>query len=130
MRQFKHGLPRRLAWLRRGGGLAEPYRQQIEGDWEKAAQLWTDLGCPYDAAMALADASAEAALRESLGILTGLGRGRRRPDRPPPDALARHPVHPHRPADRHPGASEEAGPARERGPRPHLRGVHQRRDLR
>jgi len=46
-------------WLRRtgstrrpGGQLAEPYQHQVNGHWEKAAQLWTDLGCPYEAALA------------------------------------------------------------------------------
>jgi DNA-binding CsgD family transcriptional regulator/tetratricopeptide (TPR) repeat protein len=67
-------------WLRRTGSartphgeLAGPYQRKVEGDWEKAAQLWTDLGCPYEAAMALVDAPEEAALRECLRILTGLG---------------------------------------------------------
>ena len=51
-------------WLRRTGSdrpprgdVAEPCRRQIEGDWEKAAQLWTGLGCPYEAAMARLDAA-------------------------------------------------------------------------
>ena len=67
------------AWLRRTGSprpprgdLAEPYRLQAAGDWEQAAGLWTDLGCPYDAALALHDTSQEAALREALKIFTGL----------------------------------------------------------
>jgi hypothetical protein len=52
------------AWLRRtaspgspGGEFAEPYRYQVEGDWEKAAQLWAGLGCPYEAALARYDAA-------------------------------------------------------------------------
>jgi DNA-binding CsgD family transcriptional regulator/tetratricopeptide (TPR) repeat protein len=93
------------AWLRRlgssrpmGGEVAEPYRLLLEGDPVGAAAVWTRLGCPYDAAMALADASGdlarseaarpemagpgtagpgtarpEAALREALGIVIGLG---------------------------------------------------------
>jgi len=67
-------------WLRRTnstrsprGELAEPYRLQIEGDWETAAQIWTDLGCPYDAAMALLDATQDAALRQALSIFSDLG---------------------------------------------------------
>ena len=54
-------------WLRRTGSarpprgeLAEPYRHQVNGDWEKAASLWTDLGCPYEAALARLDAPGEA----------------------------------------------------------------------
>jgi DNA-binding CsgD family transcriptional regulator/tetratricopeptide (TPR) repeat protein len=67
-------------WLHRtgsawspGGALAEPYRLQAEGHWEKAAQLWADLGCPYEAALARYDTADETALREALRIFTGLG---------------------------------------------------------
>lgn len=68
------------AWLRRTGShlsprddLAEPYRLQVAGDWEHAARLWTGLGCPYEAALALHDATHETALREALRIFIGLG---------------------------------------------------------
>jgi len=68
------------AWLRRTGSarpvraeLAEPYQHQVSGHWEKAAQLWTDLGCPYEAALARLDAPDEAALREALATFTALG---------------------------------------------------------
>jgi DNA-binding CsgD family transcriptional regulator/tetratricopeptide (TPR) repeat protein len=68
------------AWLRRAGSprpprgdLAEPYRLQAAGDWEQAARSWADLGCPYEAALALYDAPDEAALRDALKIVTGLG---------------------------------------------------------
>jgi DNA-binding CsgD family transcriptional regulator/tetratricopeptide (TPR) repeat protein len=67
-------------WLRRTGSirsprgeLAEPYRLQVAGEWEQAARLWTTLGCPYEAALALLDAPQEAALRGALKIFTGLG---------------------------------------------------------
>ncbi len=67
------------AWLRRTGSsrelprdLAEPYQRQLDGDWAGAARLWQDLGCPYEAALALLDAADEDALREALQILTGL----------------------------------------------------------
>src|SRR5881296_1774206 len=53
--------------------VAQAYRLLLDGDPAEAAQAWTRLGCTYDAAMALADAPDEAALREALGILTGLG---------------------------------------------------------
>jgi DNA-binding CsgD family transcriptional regulator/tetratricopeptide (TPR) repeat protein len=52
---------------------AEPYAVQIAGDWERAAQLWTDLGCPYEAALALADAEEEELLRRALDELQHLG---------------------------------------------------------
>jgi len=67
-------------WLQRTGSgrrprgeLAEPYRQQVDGDWEQAAGLWTQLGCRYEAALALLESGEEAALRGALGIFTDLG---------------------------------------------------------
>ena len=67
-------------WLRRTGSalecrgeLAEPYRPQIDGDPRQAAQLWTQLGCPYEAALALLDAEGEETSREALRIFTDLG---------------------------------------------------------
>jgi DNA-binding CsgD family transcriptional regulator len=67
-------------WLQRTGSartpcgeLAEPYQHQVNGHWEKAAQLWTDLNCPYEAALARLDASEEGALREALSAFTDLG---------------------------------------------------------
>jgi DNA-binding CsgD family transcriptional regulator len=51
---------------------ARPYRLQIEGDWAKAAQAWSDLGCPYNAGMALLAAAAEEPLRDALRIFTEL----------------------------------------------------------
>jgi len=56
-----------------GGTVAEPYRLQLGGDWMRAAQVWTALDCPYDAAMALCAAPDEEALRRALTIFTGLG---------------------------------------------------------
>ncbi len=53
--------------------LAEPYRLQLEGHGEKAAQLWTDLGCSYGAALARLDTADEAGLREALRTFTDLG---------------------------------------------------------
>ncbi len=68
------------AWLRRTGsgcdprrGLAEPYQLQLDGDWRNAAKLWNEIGCPYDAALALLDSSEEPALRQALDICQGLG---------------------------------------------------------
>ncbi|MGZ5306455.1 MAG: helix-turn-helix domain-containing protein [Actinomycetota bacterium] len=52
---------------------AEPYAVQIAGDWGRAAELWTDLGCPYEAALALADADEEEPLRGALDELQRLG---------------------------------------------------------
>jgi DNA-binding CsgD family transcriptional regulator len=67
-------------WRFRGGireevpaGAAAPYALQIAGDWEGAAELWTELGCRYEAAVALGDADDEAALRRALDELQALG---------------------------------------------------------
>jgi DNA-binding CsgD family transcriptional regulator len=67
-------------WLRRTGSargprgeLAEPCQHQVNGHWEKAASLWTDLGCPYEAALARLDAGEEAALRAALSVFDSLG---------------------------------------------------------
>ena len=68
------------AWVRRTGTsgrprgeLAEPYRLQLDGDWQNAAKLWDEIGCPYDTALALLDAAEEAALRRALDICQSLG---------------------------------------------------------
>ena len=67
-------------WLMRTGSsrgprgpLAQPYQRQLDGDWAGAARLWEELGCPYEAALALLGSSEEDALREALRILTALG---------------------------------------------------------
>jgi len=68
------------AWVRRTGPslpprgeLAEPYRLELEGDWPNAAKLWDELGCPYNAALAVLDAGDEAALRQALAVCEALG---------------------------------------------------------
>ena len=53
--------------------LAEPYRLSMAGDWAGAAQLWREIGCPYEAALALGDADEEPALRQALEELRDLG---------------------------------------------------------
>jgi DNA-binding CsgD family transcriptional regulator/tetratricopeptide (TPR) repeat protein len=77
-------------WRRRAGiedepppGAAEPYALQLAGEWERAAALWSELGYPYEAALALADASDEDALRHALDELHRLGA------RPAADIVAR-----------------------------------------
>jgi DNA-binding CsgD family transcriptional regulator len=52
---------------------AEPYTLSIHGDWRRAAECWTELGCPYDAALALADGDDEDALRQAFDRLQALG---------------------------------------------------------
>jgi DNA-binding CsgD family transcriptional regulator len=59
--------------LSASGDFARPYQLRLDGDHQGAAELWRNIGCPYEAALALLDSSEEASLREALGILTGLG---------------------------------------------------------
>jgi DNA-binding NarL/FixJ family response regulator len=70
-----------LGCLRRRAGLGvevpddvpEPYSLQLDGDYERAAAAWDALGCPYEAALALADADEEEPLRRALETLQRLG---------------------------------------------------------
>jgi DNA-binding CsgD family transcriptional regulator len=77
-------------WRRRAGldhelpaDVAEPYVLQLAGQWAQAAERWRELGCPYEAALALADADEEAPLRRALEELARLGA------RPAADIVAR-----------------------------------------
>jgi len=51
----------------------EPYARQLAGDWQGAEELWTSLGSPYEAALALADADEPEPLWEALERLTEMG---------------------------------------------------------
>ena len=53
--------------------VAEPYRLSISGDWAHAAERWREVGCPYETALALADADDETALHRALEHLHALG---------------------------------------------------------
>ena len=55
------------------GAVAAPYALSLEGESERAAKSWQELGCPYEAAMALADADAEQPLRRAYDELQALG---------------------------------------------------------
>jgi tetratricopeptide (TPR) repeat protein len=50
-----------------------PYVLQMAGDWRAAAERWTAIGCPYEAALALGDADDEKPLRLALAELERLG---------------------------------------------------------
>jgi DNA-binding CsgD family transcriptional regulator len=52
---------------------AEPYALEIAGEWAQAAKLWTEMGCPYEAALSLADADDDDHLRRALDELHRLG---------------------------------------------------------
>jgi DNA-binding CsgD family transcriptional regulator/tetratricopeptide (TPR) repeat protein len=67
-------------WRRRSGidevlpcEVAAPYALEIAGDWSSAAELWTEIGCPYEAAIARADADDDQALRRAHTELLDLG---------------------------------------------------------
>ena len=67
-------------WRRRAGvnevccdGVAEPFAAHLSGEWTRAAVLWDQLGCPYEAALALADSGEDDALRHALVGLRQLG---------------------------------------------------------
>ena len=67
-------------WLDRLGhgpvdptGAAEPYAESLRGDHRAAAARWDAIGCPYEAAWAIADVDDERALREALERLMQLG---------------------------------------------------------
>jgi DNA-binding CsgD family transcriptional regulator/tetratricopeptide (TPR) repeat protein len=61
------------SWRRRAGIhdptltiAAEPYAAEIQGDWQRAAELWMQIGCPYEAALALVDSDDEDELLRAL----------------------------------------------------------------
>lgn len=67
-------------WLWRAGALAElpdtaaaPYVLQVAGRWREAAAAWETIGCPYEAAAALADSDDADDLRHALATLDDLG---------------------------------------------------------
>jgi DNA-binding CsgD family transcriptional regulator len=68
------------AWRQRAGlvdafepdAVAEPFRLELAGDWTAAAERWTAIGCPYEAALALGHAD-DAAQRRGLAELQRLG---------------------------------------------------------
>jgi DNA-binding NarL/FixJ family response regulator len=67
-------------WRRRAGidetvdvPVAEPYALELSGRPGDAAESWARLGCPYDAALALAQSEDEASLRRAHAELQELG---------------------------------------------------------
>jgi DNA-binding CsgD family transcriptional regulator/tetratricopeptide (TPR) repeat protein len=69
-----------LTWLRRLAGLdgaiavaVEPYASALAGDVDDAAKRWAELGCPYDAALALVESTDEDQLRYALTEFQRLG---------------------------------------------------------
>jgi DNA-binding CsgD family transcriptional regulator len=81
-------MERRAAWTvgelacwRRRAGLADdgpveaarPFELELDGDGAGAAQLWSELGCPYEAALALSATDDQDALRRAHAELQRLG---------------------------------------------------------
>jgi DNA-binding CsgD family transcriptional regulator len=67
-------------WQQRAGAsgpwpdwVAEPYRLQLGGAVEAAAEAWDRHGCPYEAARALAESEDERHLQQALASFEGLG---------------------------------------------------------
>jgi DNA-binding CsgD family transcriptional regulator/tetratricopeptide (TPR) repeat protein len=67
-------------WRRRSGVeedrppfVAEPWALQLVGDWRRAAERWSEIGCPYEAALALGEGDEEESLRDALDVLRRLG---------------------------------------------------------
>ncbi|CAM5319113.1 ATP-binding protein [Streptomyces griseomycini] len=52
---------------------AEPYRLQLSGLRQESAERWQEIGCPYEAALALAGSTDEGMLREALAAFDRLG---------------------------------------------------------
>jgi DNA-binding CsgD family transcriptional regulator/tetratricopeptide (TPR) repeat protein len=69
-----------VCWRRRAGiseaipaAVAEPYAAELAGEWTRAAHIWDELGCPYEAALARAGADDDDALRKAYEALQRLG---------------------------------------------------------
>lgn len=69
------------SWRKRAGivdqvsedEIAGPYALEVAGHWREAAARWRELGCPYEAALAAAEAEDSSAQRQSLAELQALG---------------------------------------------------------
>ncbi len=66
-------------WLWKAGeideplnGAAEPFAALVKGDWNRSAELWEEIGCPYERAFALAHGD-EAAMRHAVASFKRLG---------------------------------------------------------
>ena len=78
--ESRHDIACLQSWRRRAGvkeppsdAIDGPYALELDGDAAAAAAHWSEIGRPYEAALALADIGSETALRESLETLTALG---------------------------------------------------------
>jgi DNA-binding CsgD family transcriptional regulator/tetratricopeptide (TPR) repeat protein len=54
-------------------GAAEPFALELRGDFHAAAESWDEIGCPFDAALALLETEEEDAVRQCLDVFDELG---------------------------------------------------------
>jgi DNA-binding CsgD family transcriptional regulator len=81
VRHQHHWLTGELAYWRWKAGdltpppawIAKPFALQISGNWTQAADEWSRLGCPYEAARALAESDDEESLKCALESFERLG---------------------------------------------------------
>ncbi|MFN8218385.1 MAG: response regulator transcription factor [Solirubrobacterales bacterium] len=80
LRRHSPWLAGELACWRRRSGVEEevdagdtPYAAELAGRWEEAAARWTELGCPYEAALANGAAADQQTVRRGLDELQRLG---------------------------------------------------------
>jgi class 3 adenylate cyclase/tetratricopeptide (TPR) repeat protein len=70
-----------VSWRRRAGIIDQlstdeatgPYALELAGEWSTAAAKWRELGCPYEAELALAETDDENLVRQALQQLQALG---------------------------------------------------------
>ena len=67
--RWRAGVRDRLA----PAAVAKPYALSLAGEWARASERWREIGCPYEAALALADADHEKPLRQAYDELQALG---------------------------------------------------------
>jgi DNA-binding CsgD family transcriptional regulator/tetratricopeptide (TPR) repeat protein len=53
--------------------VARPFALQMSGDGAQAAELWAEIGCPYESALARGDTDDEGVLRRALDELKAMG---------------------------------------------------------
>src|SRR6185437_2060238 len=54
--------------------MVDPVRQrQLDEPWADVAAMWSEIGSPYEQALALYDSGEEEPMREAIAILDGLG---------------------------------------------------------
>lgn len=50
--------------------LPKPYALELAGEHLAAADVWRELGCPYEAALAMAESDTETGMLQALELLT------------------------------------------------------------